>query len=227
MNIFEVPVPRRTDTYSPVSHKEILDEVHEQLDRHNFQVSQHRIQGARNGHQAIGFVDIVNSTEREIGFRLLFKNSYDKSMSVGFAAGNVVWVCSNGLIAGEVVYVRKHTGNVATELKQRIGQAINQLADHYEKVARQADRMKQIEVDKTAAAELCGRMYMEENIIQATQLSVIKNEFAKPSYDYGYPNSLWQLYNFSTHALKSSHPMNYMKQHIKLHNFIEKTYWLE
>lgn len=225
-HLYDIPVPQRTSTYSPVAHRSIIEEVREQLDRHNFNVHSFRVNSSRSGHQLIGFFDMRNNSDNEIGFRLVFKNSYDKSMSVGFAAGNVVWICSNGMMAGEVAYIRRHTGNVATELKQRIEQSINQLAQHYERVAQQSLRMKEIEVSKTDAAELCGRMFMEHDIIKATQLSIIKKEFESPSFEYGHPNTLWELYNFGTHSLKTSHPMNYMRQHMDFHQFLSQEYEL-
>jgi len=225
--LYATPIPPKTSTYSPVSNRDILAEIEEELDKKNFSIKHEKYNIARKGDQVIGTLGIANDQDPEIGFQLAFRNSYDKSMAVGFAAGNIVWICSNGLIAGDIVYMRKHTGSVVEELNGRISMAINQLGSHYEKIARQAEQMKNIEISKTDAAELCGRMFIEEDIVKATQLSIIKREMQEPTFDYHNPGSLWELYNHVTHSLKESHAANYMQQHIKLHNFVEKTYWLE
>ena len=79
--------------------------------------------------------------------------------------------------------------------------------------------MKQIEVTKRTAAELVGRLFLEQDIIQSTQVSVIKREMANPSFDYGAPGSMWELYNHTTLALKEVHPSLWMQSHMKAHSF--------
>lgn len=37
-DLYLVPVPSATDSYAPVSHRNVIDAVYEQLDRHNLSV---------------------------------------------------------------------------------------------------------------------------------------------------------------------------------------------
>lgn len=223
-NVFLTPVPSATKTYAPVSHREIVNEIEEQLDKRNLSVVERILNGARDGRQVVGRMYIQNQQDPEIGFQIAFKNSYDKSMTVGFAAGNVAWICSNGLISGNIIYMRKHTGSVAKELKDTINQSIDRLDSHYTQVRYFSNATKMIDVDKTAAAELCGRMFIEHDIISATQLSVLKSEIHNPSFDYKEKNNLWAFYNHTTHALKSSHPLSFIDAHVKFHNFIKQEF---
>ena len=62
-----------------------------------------------------------------MGTRFAFRNSYDKSMSVATVAGANVWICENGLVKGDMQFIRKHTGSVVKELNSIIIKTIEQL----------------------------------------------------------------------------------------------------
>lgn len=218
-----VPVPAKTDTYSPISHKNIVEEIKEEIDKKSLYVVNETYNVARGGNQLIGYMDI-HSANTELGMRLAFRNSYDKSMSVAFVAGSTVWICSNGMISGEVKYLRKHTGEVASELKNKIVSGLNELERVFRLNESASVIMKDIEINKLDSAELAGRMFIEHDIIKSEQLSILKKEINDPSYNYNADNSLWQFYNNVTYAFKGAHPTNYIKQHIDFHNFIEKEY---
>ena len=82
--------------------------------------------------------------------------------------------------------------------------------------------MKEIVVSKRTTAELIGRMFIEEQFIAATQINIIKGQLKNPSFDYGADtDSLWQLYQHTTFAMKEVHPSEWMGNHIKAHNFFK------
>lgn len=222
-DIIKIPLPIKTDTYIPVSHGNIIDEVKENLDKKNLIITNEFYNADNNGKQLIGYFDI-KANDNEMGMRLAFRNSYDKSMSVAFVAGSCVWICSNGMISGEVQYLRKHTGSVVTELKDKIQSSINEVEKVFVLNQQAALKMKDISVDKLLCAELCGLMYIEHDLIKSEQLNILKKELKEPSFDYNSDNSLWQFYNNVTCSLKESHRTNYIKQHIDFHKFIESQF---
>jgi hypothetical protein len=65
-----------------------------------------------------------------------------------------------------------------------------------------------------------GRLFIDENLIDSSQVSCIKNEIDKPSYDYKEYNTAWTFYNHVTHALKKSHPRSWMSDQQKFHQFM-------
>jgi hypothetical protein len=79
--------------------------------------------------------------------------------------------------------------------------------------------MKQVELTPRTRAELIGRMYIEETLIKSTQLNILAREIETPTHDYNAANTMWELYNYTTYALKSGHPSNWMEQHIDVHDF--------
>jgi hypothetical protein len=79
--------------------------------------------------------------------------------------------------------------------------------------------MKTIELDRKTQAQLIGRMIVEKQFIESTQLNLIRAELDKPTHSYGAPNSLWELYQFTTFSMKEVHPSLWMNNHIDAHSF--------
>lgn len=223
--LYSIPVPTPTASYSPVSHKNVIEHIYEQLDKHSLQAKNEQFIAGRFGQQLIGYMDI-NSGDSEMGMRLAFRNSYDKSMSVAFVAGSSVWICGNGMISGEFNFLRKHTGSVNHELSEKIKKTIDELEAHFNTMKAHAAEMKSIVLTKTQSAELIGRMFIEEEVITSTQMNIIKKQLEKPEYSEFKDPTLWSLYNHVTYSLKEAHPTNYINQHQDLHKFVENEFSL-
>jgi len=219
-DLYLVPVPSATNTYAPVSHRNVIDAVYEQLDKHNLHVKEERFNTARFGQQLIGYMDIEHPSSKELGMRLAFRNSYDKSMSVAFVAGANVWICSNGMVSGELQYVRKHTGGVIREMNDRIINSINELDSHFERMLSYSDKMKQRGLGISDASRMLGEMFIEKDLILPTQLSEVKRQLFNPKYEDFEDESLWSFYNHVTYSFKDSHPTTYIQQHRDFHEYI-------
>ena len=83
--LFNVPLPMKTYSYSPFSHKNIIEATYEQLDKYNLIVNNEFFNINGDGRKLIGGLDIIHSDVPHLGMRLAFRNSYDKSMSVAFS----------------------------------------------------------------------------------------------------------------------------------------------
>jgi len=221
--IFEVKVPMQTATYQPVSHSNIYNQTMEQLDKVGLVVTNEEHKANREGTKLVSILD-VNAGYDDMNMRIAYRNSYDKSMSVGFVAGTSIIVCSNGMISGELNFMRKHQGAVVKDLTQAIDNTIQQLDSQFIMMRNHSDIMKEIELSNKSIAELVGRMYLEEDLISNTQLNIIKKELETPSYEDFTDTSLWSLYNHCTESFKKAAPMNYIKQHTNLHNFVEQEF---
>lgn len=226
LQLFDVPVPIATDTYSPVAHKAIIETVEEQLHKRNMQITGEKFNVAASGNKVIGYYDLMYDNNPEMGMRLAFRNSYDKSMSVAYAAGSQVFICGNGMVNGEIQYVRKHTGSVSKELEVRAVAAIEELEDHFIRMQFAAERMKSIELSKVKAAEMYGRLFMIEDVLNSVQLSTVKKELEESRFEPFREDTLWSAYNHVTFALKESHPLTYIQNHVNLHNFVTKEFQL-
>ena len=64
-------------------------------------------------------------------------------------------------------------------------------------------------------------MFFNDELLSANQISCIKDEMQKPSYEYGVDRaSAWQFYNHVTHAYKTTHPRSWLSNTKKFHDYI-------
>lgn len=218
--IMNTSVPVQTRTYKPVSHSQLIDLTLDTISKAGFKLSHETYSSARDGRVANGRYAIENIADSEMQLQIGWQNSYDKSLSLKFAIGTRILVCSNGAVSGDFgAFKRKHQGEIQTFTPTAISDYIKSSGDVFKRMQEDRESMKQIEVTRRTKAELIGRMMIEEQFIQSTQLNIISRELTNPTHDYGAPDSLWELYNYTTFSMKETHPSNWMNDHIKAHSF--------
>ena len=213
-------IPAQTRTYKPVTHEQLMDLTLESIQSAGFKLDKELYSAAREGNVANGRYTISNVADSEMQLEIGWQNSYDKSLSLKFAIGTRIFICGNGCVSGDYgAFRKKHQGEIQTFTPNAITEYIKQAGDAFRKLQSEREKMKNIELTKRTTAELIGRMYIEECLIESTQLNIIKREVEKPSFDYGAPGSMWELYQHTTYALKGSHPSSWMNNHIDAHSF--------
>lgn len=229
-DLYNVQLPMRTPGYTPVPHKMITDIIFEELDKSKLKVIQNKYNIAKDGKQVVGNITI-GTDNSDFGMRLAFKNSYDKSMSFGIALGMSVFICSNGVVNGEHSMKRKHTGDADIEIGEYIHSNVASLEEVFHKVLEESMHFKNYLIDERKAAELTGRLFIEEEIINGMQGNIIKEQLYKSENFHNLEKnseffSAWDYYNAVTESLKLSHPMNFIKNHSDFHRFMmEEFIW--
>lgn len=213
-------LPQETKTYKPISHEQLMDLTLESIHSAGFELDAELYSSAREGNVANGRYTIKNVADSEMQLQIGWQNSYDKSLSLKFAIGTRILVCSNGSVSGDFgAFKKKHMGTIQEFTPSAITEYIKRAGDVFQKMQTDRESMKQIEMTKRTSAELLGRLFLEEEVIQSTQLMIIKREMDNPSFDYGAPGSMWELYNHTTLSLKEVHPSLWMQSHMKAHSF--------
>jgi hypothetical protein len=213
-------IPQETKTYKPISHQQLIDLTLESIHHAGFELDKETYSAAREGNVANGRYTITNVADSEMQLQIGWQNSYDKSMSLKFAIGTRIFICENGCVSGDYgAFRKKHVGEIQTFTPTAITEYIKQAGDAFQKMQSDRENMKAIELTKRTTAELIGRMIIEENIIESTQLNIIRGQIENPSFDYGAPGSLWELYQHTTYAMKEVHPSLWMRNHINAHTF--------
>jgi hypothetical protein len=213
-------IPQETKTYKPVTHQQLIDLTLESIQGAGFELEKETYSAARGGNVANGRYTIKNVADNEMQLQIGWQNSYDKSMSLKFAIGTHIFICQNGCVSGDYgAFRKKHQGEIQTFTPNAITEYIKQAGEAFAKMQADRETMKNIEITKRTAAELIGRMIIEENIIESTQLNIIRNQMDNPSFDYGAPGSVWELYQHTTYAMKEVHPSLWMRNHINAHSF--------
>jgi hypothetical protein len=217
-------IPARTSTYTPIPHSEFLATLRDHLRNAGYSIVGQRLYTNENGQKLVGFYDLTSGNTpldeaRDMNMMIGFRNSYDKSMKIGLAAGGSVIICGNGAIMGSMMtFVKKHTGSVDSLLREKIQEVISQINENFIKLNIEVDIMKDYTLTRTQKAEILGRMYFDEELLTPNQLSIVKDEMNNSEHFSG--NTAWDLYNNVTEALKTSHPIRHIEDHVRLHKFM-------
>ena len=218
-----IAIPQLTNSYKPVSHRELIDTTKETLYKNNYKISSERYLMADDGQLMTGKFAINYGSDKDLALQVAFQNSYNKKVSLKFAIGIHVFVCSNSACVGDMGALRrKHTGDVQTFTPNFITEVIGETEQHFQRMIEQKKQFEEMELTKKVSAELIGRMFIDENLITSTQLNIIKREIENPSFNYNSKGSAWELYNHCTLACRDSHPLLWMKQHMDVHDFFSK-----
>jgi len=219
--LISTPIPEQTRTYKPVAHEQLMDLTLEGIHQAGFNVSKEVYSSAKGGNVAAARYFIGNVADKEMQLQLMWQNSYDKTKKLDFAIGAMVLVCTNGMMSFRAMnaFRKKHVGEIQTMAPQKIVEYIKHSAEVFTALQADRDEMKQVEVDRRVTAELLGRMFIEEEFIESTQLNIIKRELNKPTHDYNAAGSLWELYNYTTFAIGAIHPARWMDDHMAAHKF--------
>lgn len=221
--ILNTALPAQTRTYKPIGHGQLIDLTLEGIEKAGFTLDKETYSAAQDGQIANGRYTISNVADSEMQLQIGWQNSYNKQLTVKFAVGTRIMICQNGCVSGDYgAFKKKHVGEVQSFTPQAIGDYIKLAGDSFKKMQQERDAMKQIEITRRTKAELIGRMMIEEQFITSTQLNIINRELKAPTHDYGAQDSLWELYNYTTFAMKEIHPSLWMDNHIRAHKFFNE-----
>lgn len=219
------PLPSHGETYTVVSHKEVIDGVTKSLNKGGFTITRELYRANLNAKIAQGIYHLAHAnstTDSDMGMMFAWTNSYDKSTKFQCGIGAQVFVCNNGLIHGDLsTYGRKHTGTANAEIASHIVAQIGMANNKFKTLVKDKDTMKSHKLSITNQSELLGRLFVEEKLLDTQQIGIVKSEIEKPSFNYGVdPDTAWMFYNNVTHAFKQTHPRNWMNYQSKFHKFM-------
>ncbi len=224
------PLPQHGKTYTVISHEEVINNTYKLLSDSGFMVSREIYRASKNASVAQGVyhiypqhtTDIDIEQEKELGMMFAWTNSYDKSKSFSCAIGAYVQVCYNGMLSGDMMnYKRKHRWSASRDIYMQMSDQIKNGEKYYKRLIKDKDFLKTITISCKDAAELAGRLYIQEELLDVHQVACIKKEINNPSYNYGVSKETgWAFYNHVTHALKKAHPRDWINDQQNFHDFI-------
>jgi hypothetical protein len=218
--LIAVPLPQQTSSYKPIANEQLIDLTLNSLQGAGFQLENEMYSMSSDGQMANGKFTIRNVADTEMQLQIGWQNSYNKQLSLKFAIGAYVFICSNGCVHGDMgSFKKKHVGEIQEFTPTAITDYIKRAGETFQKIQTEREMMKQIELTKRTKAELIGRMLLEEELITTLQVNEITKELTSPTYDYNAPDSMWELYQFTTQTMRSMHPRSYISAHINVHNF--------
>lgn len=227
--LINAPVPERTESYTPISHSTIIKNTADSLQANGFKIKNTRFRSSTDGLIGSGEYHLEYGGDPEMGLMLAWQNSYNKQITFKYAIGAHVFVCANGMVAGDLAsYKRKHTGTADEEALGYINQYIKDASKIFTQLIEDREMLKKHELNLRQVSEMMGRMFLCNQIITSTQLNIIKREIENPTYDYGVkPMNAWAVYNYATHAFKEDNPKSWIKRHTDLHKFFRVEFGFE
>lgn len=221
-----VPLPVKTETYTVISHGFIIDEVKRELAKAGFEVMAEEYRANNNLEVARGSYIIKRSEDPSFLMSFNWTNSYDKSTKFQCAVGGYVWENNAFVIEKEGnSFIRKHTGDADTLVKETIADKIANAEAYYHSVLQAKQAMQHVKVSRGQVSKILGDLYFNFDMISIEQLSGIKKEYQKPSYVYSTDSdSLWTIYCHILTVLKSSHPKVWLLQQGFVHNYLKMNY---
>ena len=215
-----IPLPKETRTYKPVAHMDLVNLLSSMAVNllPEFELVNTQLGVTKDGQKLFGVITLKND-HTELGLSIGFRNSYDKTLSVGIVTGSSVFVCDNLMLTGDLTVLRKHTSNVINDIDALALSTIYKSRAAFAQIQEDVEIMKDIPMSDDEAYRTLGLIY-GRGIITPRQIPVVKNEWLKPSHDDFQDRSLWSFYNACTEALKSSPPQSIMERHLKVHSQI-------
>lgn len=217
-DLAEIPRPERTKTYEPVSHQAVIQTTKDiAQDVIGMTLLRQDISVSKDGNRMFFALSYQNGSG-DYNLCIGGRNSYDKSMAVGFAGGGSVVVCDNMMFTGNVVVMRKHTNKVWDDLSAKITQACMEVSNTYLAVQNDAEEMKRRIVSNKRGHEILGSIYGEK-ILNLSQFGAANRQWNNEDHPYFSERNFWSLYNGVTFALKKTPPAQIMDKYIKAHEF--------
>ena len=223
-SILAVPVPAETETYTPVPASLIFNTIDRLCTEFSVNIqSEEFFCGAEGERQRLRF--FFNIPNSEFVRELVVINSYNKTIALRAASGTSVFVCSNGMVLGDIKIYRKHTGTIDEEVEQFLRECFVDMMNIYQHAEATKQAYSDIIITKQEVAHILGECFFEYEYLTSSQLNIVKKEFEKPSFNYGVdPNSLWQFYNHLTYALQKEDPGDYLNTRIGIQKMIAEFY---
>jgi hypothetical protein len=219
-------LPLATKSYTVIPHGVVIDAIREKLQENGFIVTNELYKAEYNGDIAMGFMHIQNDMDPDMGMTFNFTNSYNKMIRFGCSVGGFIYdnevpfLTSNNSAS----WIRKHTGTALDEAMEVIDVMISCANEHFQEVIDMKEKLKAIQVDRKEYAKLIGLLYLDKEILFSDQVSVIKHEYKKPSFDYKDKGTLWEIYKMIMFAIAEKSPKIWHEQQMKISAYIQVLY---
>lgn len=220
--LINAPLPEATETYTVIPHSVVIEKTKEALAAKGLQIERELYRCNQGANVATGVYHINYGNDPDMGMLFAWTNSYDKSTRFKCTIGGFVHQSLSTIVGGNMgTYGRKHTGTADNEAFQTIGDQINNADTYFAQLVSEKEIMKSIAITDQTRAELMGRIYFIHELLTGEQLSVVKQEFANPSFNYsGVDKSAWSMYNSIIFSLQKAHPKTWLDQQRMIHWFL-------
>jgi hypothetical protein len=198
-----VITPERTNTWVPIPHARLLENVERSLEGVGLHVVTAAHGLAKEGQRYFGLLHVANgNADGDFGLVVGVRNSHDKSFPAAVALGATVFVCDNLSFSGEVKLARKHTTYIERDLPSLVSRAIGQLTDMRGAQERRFLTYKAQPISDSQANDVIIQA-LDARVLPVTHIPEVLKEWRTPKHDFG-AKTAWRLFNGFTEVLKGN-----------------------
>ncbi len=203
--------PESTATWYPVPHHNVVTMIHEALAASQFTVQREQYAVAReNDARLFGTLDLASPLAPGVSLSIGVRNSVDKSLPLGFCAGNRVFVCDNLAFRSDLIVTRKHTRFGLERYREAIALAVRNLAQFQQVETARIQVLKESSVSDDKASAIILKSF-EDGITSTRHLGDVIHEWREPRYQDFQPRTLWSLLQAFTTVLGPAYERNPQK----------------
>ena len=204
--VAEVVTPEATDTWQPVPHIRLVNEIESALGNFQMRVVTSAFALAKEGTRFFGLMQVAmaDREEQDYGYVVSLRNAHDKAWRIMMGVGSSAFVCDNLSFMSEIQVVRKHTNQVLFDLPNLVSRATGQLAERWSDQGTRIAAYKQHELTDSQANDLIVRAY-EGGVAPITVLPEVIKEWRTPRHpEFAEHKNVWRLFNAFTEGLKGN-----------------------
>jgi hypothetical protein len=219
-------LPAATETYTVISHGEVIDTVRKMLEQYGFIITNELYKAEANGNIALGFMQIETLNDPDMAMTFNWTNSYNKQVRFSCSIGGFIYDNQVPFVStnNQAFWNRKHTGTALEETLETIELMVASAENHFEQITVMKEKFKNLEVNRKIYAKLLGLMYFDKQIISSEQVNIIKREYDKPSFDYKDKGTLWEFYKMVMFGVVDQAPKSWYKQQMDINSYIQVLY---
>lgn len=214
-----VPTPPATDTFKPIAHAALIDELERSLAFRHIDIARDEYAVSPDGMRLFGLLEL-NAEYEGVRFAIGLRNANDKSMRLGMVAGYRVFVCDNMALSGDFKpLLAKHTKRF--DLVESLSIGVDRIQRGFEPLRESITFKRERQLRDEEARSVIYRAFMENRFPLKLLKTVHKEFFVAPSYAEFKQQTVWSLENAFTTAFKELKPVRQYEATAKLGKYLE------
>jgi hypothetical protein len=214
-----VPTPPATDTFKPIAHAALIDELENSLSFRHIEIARDEYAVSPDGMRLFGLLEL-NAEYEGARFAIGLRNANDKSMRLGMVAGYRVFVCDNMALSGDFKpLLAKHTKHF--DLVESLSIGVDRIQRGFQPLRDAITFKRGYQLRDEEARSMIYRAFMENRFPLKLLKTVHHEFFVAPPHEEFKERTVWSLENAFTTAFKELKPVRQYEAAAKLGKFFE------
>lgn len=218
LDLATLPLPEATDTFQPIPHSLLIDQLEEALAFRHISIVHDEYAVSPDGMKLFGLLEL-NAEYEGVRFAIGLRNANDKSMRLGMVAGYRVFVCDNMALSGEFKpLLAKHSKHF--DLIESVAIGVDRIQRGFTPLREAIEFMRMMPLSNDEARLLIYRAFME-NRFPMRIMKLVHWHYFEPQYDEFKSRNVWSISNAFTSAFKELAPVRQYEMTARLGKYLQ------